>query len=277
MHYRNQSVLLASKHEKEKAIAVPFMTGLSCTVKVHDFDTDQFGTFTGEVPRTQNPYQTCLLKARTAAERFNYACCVASEGSFGPHPSFPFVPNAHELMVFIDRDHQWIIAEQLVSQKTNYAMIKINENSDINNFLKRVLFPSHALILQGGSDNRVVAKGIKDFDVLMSNLSLGFKTEKELLLVTDMRAMMNPTRMKMIGELADKLVKRIATPCPQCACPGFGFKSTQGSLPCDYCGSSTSFYKEEIWGCITCTHQEYKMRKDGLLKADPTFCDYCNP
>lgn len=277
MHYRNQLVLLASKHEKEKAIAAPFMTRLSCTLSVHDFDTDQFGTFTGEIPRTKSPYQTCLLKAKTAAEHFNYTFSIASEGSFGPHPSFPFVPSAHELMVFIDRERDWVISEQLVSEKTNYAMMAINKNSDINDFLKRVLFPSHALIVQASSDNHVIGKGINDLDLLMHHLSLGFKTEKELLLVTDMRAMMNPTRMGVIGKLAEKLALRIATPCAQCASPGFGFKETRGALPCDYCGSSTSFYKEEVWGCIACAHQEYKVRKDGLLKAEPTFCDYCNP
>ncbi len=277
MHYQNRSILLASKHEKEKAIAAPFMARLSCTLRVHDFDTDQFGTFTGEIARTQSPYETCLLKAKVAAQHFNYAFSMASEGSFGLHPSLPFVPSAHELMVFIDREHDWIIAEQLVSQKTNYAMLTMNQNSEISAFLKQVQFPSHALIIQVSSNNRVVAKGIKDLDALMHYLALGFKTEKELLLVTDMRAMMNPTRMEVIGELADKLALRINSLCAQCTSPGFGFKATRGTLPCADCGSSTSFYEQEVWGCITCDHQEYKMRKDGLLKADPTFCNECNP
>ncbi|MFT4060715.1 MAG: Na+/H+ antiporter NhaA [Legionella sp.] len=26
-----------------------------------------------------------------------------------------------------------------------------------------------------------------------------------------------------------------------------------------------------------CEHQEHKTRRDGLLKADPTYCNYCNP
>lgn len=277
MYYQNQNVLLASKHEKEQVIAPPFMSILLCTLKVHDFDTDQFGTFTGEIARTLSPYQTCLLKAKTAAERYNYALAVASEGSFGPHPAFPFVPSAHELMVFVDRTHDWIIYEQLTSQKTNYAMITINKNTELDAFLNRVQFPSHALILQASSDNRVVAKGINNLKDLVHHLAIGFKTEKELLLATDMRAMMNPTRMAVIGELADKLTQRIARLCAQCERPGFGFKSTQGALPCFLCGAPTSFYEEEVWGCISCEHQEYKRRRDGLLKADPTYCDYCNP
>lgn len=277
MYYQNQNVLLASKHEKEQVIAPPFMSRLLCTLRVHDFDTDEFGMFTGEIARTLSPYQTCLLKAKTAAKRYNYALAVASEGSFGPHPAFPFVPSAHELMVFVDRTRDWIIAEQLVSQKTNYAMITINKNTELDAFLSRVQFPSHALIVQASSDNHVVAKGINNLEGLANQLAIGFKTEKELLVATDMRAMMNPTRMAVIGELADKLTQRIASLCAQCERPGFGFKSTQGALACSLCASPTSFYEKEVWGCIGCEHQEYKTRRDGLLKADPTYCDYCNP
>lgn len=277
MYYRNQSVLLASKHEKEKAIAAPFMTRLSCTLRVHDFDTDQFGTFTGEIPRTLSPYETCLLKAKTAAKHYNCPLAVASEGSFGPHPAFPFVSSDHELMVFFDRTRDWIIAEQLVSQKTNYATLTINKNTDLDAFLKRVYFPSHALIVQVPSNNHVLAKGVNDLESLNHQLDLGFETEKELLLATDMRAMMNPTRMEVIGELADKLTRRIASLCSRCNRPGFGFKTTKGFLPCALCGSSTSFYEQEVWGCIGCEYTEYKMRQDGRLKADPSYCYYCNP
>lgn len=277
MYYNNENVLLASKHEKEQVIAPLFMSRLSCTVRVHDFDTDQFGTFSGEIARTLSPYETCLLKAKTAAQRYNYALAVASEGSFGPHPSYPFVPSAHELMVFVDRTRDWIIAEQLVSQKTNYAMITINKNSELDAFFRQVQFPSHALMIQSSSDRRILAKGINHLDGLAHHLAIGFRTENELLLATDMRAMMNPTRMAAIGELAEKLTQRIASLCARCERPGFGFKSTQGALPCSLCGSPTSFYEEEVWGCIGCEHQEYKRRRDGLLKADPTYCDYCNP
>lgn len=277
MYYDKQNVLLASKHEKERAIAEPFMTRLSCTLQVHEFDTDQFGTFTGEIARTLSPYETCLLKAKTAASCFNYELSVASEGSFGPHPQFPFVHSAHEIMVFVDRTRDWIIAEQLVSQKTNYDMLTINKNTDLDAFLKRVQFPSHALIVQASSNNHILGKGINNLEGLVRCLELGFKNYKELLLGTDMRAMMNPTRMLVIGELADKLTQRIANLCIQCERPGFGFKATRGSLPCSLCGSPTSFYQEEVWGCIACEHKEYKMRRDGMLKADPTHCDSCNP
>lgn len=277
MYYEGQSVLLASMHGKEKAIALPFANRLSCTLAVHDFDTDQFGTFTGEVHRPLSPYETCILKAKTGAQRYEYRLSVASEGSFGPHPAIPFIPSAQEIMVFIDSQCDWIIAEQIVSTKTNYAMITVNRSTDISTFLKQVHFPTHALIVQTAGSKKVIAKGVNDIDSLNRFLSIGFQYENQLLLGTDMRAMMNPTRMEVLGELADKLAIRIATQCSQCECPGFGFKATRGALPCALCGSSTSFYQEEVWGCIECEFQEYKIRQDGLIEAEPLYCPDCNP
>lgn len=275
--YHKQEILLASKHAKEQVIAPAFQSHLSCEICVRDFDTDQFGTFTGEIPRTLSAYDTCVLKATQAAACHGYELSLASEGSFGPHPQFPFVPQAHEWMVFIDRPHHWIISEQLVSQKTNYAMLTIDLHTQIDTFLAQVGFPSHALVLQASSDKRVLAKGISTYNDLETYLKMGFQTESSLLLSTDMRAMMNPTRMTMIGELAQKLAQRIATPCPACHAPGFGFQKTVGVLPCGLCGAPTSFYREVVWGCVACEHVTHKAREDGLLEADPTYCQFCNP
>lgn len=277
MLYDHQTVLLASMHEKERAIAKPFLDRLSCTLAVHDFNTDQFGTFTGEIERRLSPYETCRLKAETAADQHGYRLSVASEGSFGPHPAIPFIASAQEWMVFVDKEQGWVIAEQLISQKTNYAMITIDKTTDITAFLNRTAFPSHALTLQTGSDKRVLAKGIRDLVCLKEWMARGFKSEGSLLLGTDMRAMMNPTRMAVLGELADKLTRRIATPCPECQAPGFGFKTTQGNLPCRLCEAPTSFYKEEVLACVQCGYQESKARGDGLVESEPAYCDYCNP
>ncbi|MDF1828293.1 MAG: hypothetical protein P1U39_08455 [Legionellaceae bacterium] len=277
MYYKNQRVLLASKHEKEKAIADVFLNQLECHVCVEDFDTDQFGTFTGEVERPLTPYETCLLKAKHAGEQFGYHLSVASEGSFGPHPSAPFVPSAHEIMVFIDKRHGWVIAEQLVTQKTNYAMTAIDASTQFDGFLKRVDFPRHALVLQTKSNNAIIAKGIQTSSHLSDALKQGFQVESDLLLSTDMRAMMNPTRMSVLSELADKLAARIGHLCPQCKTPGFGFKSTKGKLPCTICGLLSALHEKEVWGCIQCEYNEARPRHDGLTRADPGYCDNCNP
>ena len=277
MNYTDKLVLLASKHNKEQAIAPVFRRILECNLCVEDIDTDQFGTFTGEVPRSLSAYETCILKARYAAHEKKYALSIASEGSFGPHPSNPFIPHAHEIMVFVDLEKDWIIGEQLLTPNTNYKMMTIDKDTLLDPFLKSALFPSHALTLQSADRLDVIAKGINSSHQLQSSLSDGFKKYTELFIATDMRAMMNPTRMQTLAELAEKLAIRITSPCPGCGVPGFGFKSVSGHLPCGLCKDDTKMYRYEEWGCIQCDYQEQRPRKDHLIVADPTHCDYCNP
>ena len=109
MLYRNEDVLLASKHEKERVIRPIFHQKIGCTLHTSNFDTDQFGTFTGEIPRPHNAYETCILKARAAAIAADCLFSIASEGSFGPHPSIPFFASDHEIMVFVDLKNNYHI------------------------------------------------------------------------------------------------------------------------------------------------------------------------
>ncbi len=277
MIYKDKYVLLASKHNKEQAIEPVFRDTLACNICVEDIDTDQFGTFTGEIPRYSSAYETCVLKAKHAANEKKYAFSIASEGSFGPHPSSPFIAHAHEIMVFVDLENDWIIAEQLITPNTNYKMMTIQQDTQLDQFLTSTLFPSHGLTLQSGDRRDIIAKGIVNDHQLQTALTAGFKKYNELFIATDMRAMMNPTRMRTLSELATKLAIRINSACPSCNIPGFGFKSVSGKLPCNLCGDDTAMYQYEQWGCIQCDYQEQRPRKDKLVAADPAHCDYCNP
>ncbi len=277
MNYAGKFVLLASMHQKEQVIEPVFRQALGCHLTVAGIDTDQFGTFTGEVPRSLSAYETCILKAQQAAQKKNYALSLASEGSFGSHPSNPYLPHAHEMMAFVDLEHHWIIGEQLQTSVTNYKMLTIRRETPLDSFLNSALFPSHALTLQSADRLHVIAKGIRSPHQLQLSLTDGFKKYDELLIATDMRAMMNPTRMQTIGELAKKLATRINRSCRGCGAPGFGFKSVGGHLPCSDCGEITKLYQYEEWGCIQCDYQEQRPRQDNLSAADPTHCDACNP
>ncbi|MDI9819812.1 hypothetical protein QM427_11695 [Tatlockia sp. PL877] len=170
MGYKNQPVLLASKHKKEQAISGVFFNKLGCNIHVEAFDTDQFGTFTGEIPRPLPSYETCILKAKKAGDAFGYQYSIASEGSFGPYPGLPFVAADHEIMVFLDRKNNWLIAEQLTTMKTNYNTLVINEETDITGFLEQVKFPSHELTLQKNLSRKVIAKGINERNLLNASL-----------------------------------------------------------------------------------------------------------
>jgi hypothetical protein len=275
--YQNKRVLLASMHKKEQAIAPAFAQHLGCTVCVEAFDTDQFGTFTGEVERELSAYETCVLKAKRAAQVHDYALSIASEGSFGPHPANPFLPSAHEIMVFVDREHEWVIAEQYTTTETNYQSLVIDAHTDIEPFLKAVQFPTHALTLHTHPDRAMLAKGIGTRTQLDELVKQHLQTVPKLSLGTDMRAMLNPTRMQVLAQLAQRLALRIATPCTACATPGFGPTATTGYLPCESCGGETGRHAFDIWSCIQCEQQTTKPRADGLVVSEATYCQWCNP
>ena len=277
MIYQNQRVLLASKHEKERVIRPVFYEKMGCQIFTSDFDTDQFGTFTGEIARTHSAYETCVLKAKTAAIATDSLLSLASEGSFGPHPAMPFFASAHEIMAFVDLKNNWVITEQLVTPKTNYQMLTLHPETDILPFLNAVKFPSHAVTLQIESTKKVLGKGIQDITSLENLITQGFSESDALLLATDMRAMVNPTRMEVLSLLAEKLVSRILNTCQACQAPGFGFITTSDYLACGLCGGPTSLHRLEIWGCVACKHQEKYPRQDKLEHADPTYCHDCNP
>jgi hypothetical protein len=277
MRYHNLKILLASQHQKEVAIAPPFEKILNANMFVVDFDTDKFGTFTGEVPRLNAPLETCILKAKTCAHETNYPYAIASEGSFGPHPHIPFLPFSHEIMVFVDLEKGWGIHETMSTKNTNYANMEIKDGQDIDSFLKKVQFPKHKLCLQTQKTMSVIRKGINSKACLLEAMQEGFKLDKTLLVSTDMRAMMNPTRMQNIGILAEKLAHRLAQLCPHCQSPGFGQTGIDGALICAGCLMPSRFHSQEIFSCVECSYIEKKPRSDGRIHIDPQFCNFCNP
>ena len=117
----------------------------------------------------------------------------------------------------------------------------------------------------------------------LHDLKLAFESSKSnsadqnVWVETDMRAHMNPTRMRQIEELAIKLIKRIATPCPNCNFPGWGKVEEERGLPCEYCNFPTSDVKYEIFGCIKCNYRFQKPRLDGEITAKRHNCSECNP
>lgn len=278
MSYSGKTILLATQHKKEEAIAPVFKEHLQCNVWVpNDFDTDQFGTFSGEIARTGNQYEAMIFKAKQAAEKYQYDYVVSSEGSFGPHPTLYFVPGAIEMLAFLDIKNDITIVETLVTQETNFAHCDITAMEEPSEFLKSIDFPSHGVIVRDLISKQIIAKGIQQREVLQQVIQQGFQNTKQIRIETDMRAHMNPTRMKIISSLANKLVKRIATCCPSCNTAGFGKISLSGNLCCEACGTLTELYKEKVLNCVKCEFKSYLAREDGLLQASQKYCPYCNP
>ncbi len=277
--YKDKIIILATKHQKEEVIQPIFELELGCTMHVsHQYDTDQFGTFTGEIPRKLSAYETALSKAKMAAQQFGYQYAIANEGSFGPHPYLYFAPGDTELMVFVDLDNNLIISEVEISTATNYGHMDITIHDDYEDFIIKAKFPMHGLIVRSLDDNtEFLEKGIRELKHLKTAIQEAFHYSHTVRLETDMRAMMNPSRMEVIKTLAIKLVKRIQHSCPQCQTPGFGKISTEGHLVCEACSTPTELYYQKVISCLKCEYKIYQARADGREFAEQRYCPYCNP
>lgn len=276
--YKDINIVLATKHKKEQAIEKPFQDAFQAKLFVpDDYDTDQFGTFSGEIPRIESAYSAVINKAKLACQDYQFFYGVANEGSFGPHPSIYFLPADVELMSFVDVKNDIVVVESEITTETNYGYRDITISDSYDDFLVKMKFGSHGIILRALDNNYIIAKGVNTIDHLRSLLNANFRIYQKIRLETDMRAMMNPTRMGVISRLATKLIDRLKKYCKKCNAPGFGELSVTGRLLCGDCGAETELYKYRILECIKCDYKEHLPRADGLTKSDPKNCPYCNP
>ena len=132
MFYREKQGVLATKHGEEAALRRPIgaALGMHLTVPV-GFDTDQLGTFSGEIERVGSAKDTAIRKARLGIAATNLPYGFASEGSFGPHPLVPFAGIGHEIIVFVDDALGLEIIESLVSDRTNFQHTVVAPGIDL--------------------------------------------------------------------------------------------------------------------------------------------------
>jgi hypothetical protein len=280
--YAGATAVLATKHGKQRVIAPALHATAGLFVAVPDgIDTDLLGTFTGEVERRGDMLQAAVAKARLAMAAAGSPLGLASEGSFGPHPGAPFFAAGLELLVLVDDEAGVVIREERLVEDTNFAHLVLDPRDDPGPWLERVGFPSHAVIVRpnAGASSRVTAKGLIDTrEAELAVVAAARESaDRRARIETDMRAHLNPTRMRSIATLARDLGARIATPCPGCEAPGFGRAESLPGLPCGWCGRPTGLVLGELWACDRCGRVEERPRPDGALEADPGHCPSCNP
>lgn len=277
--YAGRTLLIVGKHKKEQVIA-PVMEqklGVRCVV-ASDIDTDLLGTFTGEVERKQDVLSTLRAKCALAAEQYPYDLIIASEGSFGMHPNIPLVPADDELLICMDRLHDIEYIARKCTVQTNFSGMEVHSISSLMHFAQKAKFPEHALILRRSkTDNQYITKGITDEAVLRETYAQLQDQFGQAYVETDMRAMYNPTRMQVIGEVAHLLADKINSRCPICEHPGFSVQEAIPGLPCGLCGTPTNTAQHLLMRCAQCGHTEKTAPAHGKHVEDPQFCDFCNP
>ena len=280
--YVGREICLTTRHGKERALALPFSLGLGASLTLSICNTDQLGTFSGEVERLDDAINTCRRKALMGLEQSGLRLGLASEASFGPHPVVPMLAAGQELLLFVDLDRGMYVLEQRLELRNNYAHKLLEPDEDPLAWLKQVGFPSHAVIARPAD----ASPGRWDWHQDLCNTAALAEalaacrradSRGQVWLETDMRAHRNPTRMRSIRRVGVALARRLGTLCPSCTAPGWGVLDIRLGLPCGWCGTATELTAAEIWGCVACGHQLERPRRDGLLAADPGHCPWCNP
>ncbi|MEN9332993.1 MAG: hypothetical protein RLY35_173 [Bacteroidota bacterium] len=278
--FLGRKLLVASMHNKHQVIAPIFKREWSSDVVCSaDLDTDQFGTFSGEVERKLDPMSSAIAKCRLGLRLSGLDLGVATEGSFGPHPSLPWMAAHEEWMVLVDEKNELVISKRKWSIDTNFNHAKISNEDELFQFAERAQFPSHALILRSKKDDgsQEILKGINEAQILRDSFHRMNIPFSELTVETDMRAHFNPTRMKVIEELTIGLMQKAVTPCPECKKNGFGEQRVEPGLPCGQCGLPTSSPLYKITTCISCGFESKELNPDGKPTEDPMYCSICNP
>lgn len=278
-YFRGRKLVIATMHGKEQVLAPILEKALGVDIVLApQLNTDAFGTFTGETPRVLSPEDAAVEKCMTAMALTQCDLAVANEGSFGPHPLIGFVASDEEWVVLIDRKNDFRIIAREISTATNFDAQHCFTIDELLSFADKVSFPSHALILRPAQDDfSKIVKGVVDPQQLQQEGDAFLSAYGSVYASTDMRAMFNPARMKVIAAAAEKLIEKINTRCDYCGKPGFEVKEVMSGLPCSACGSATRSTMAWIYLCNHCGFRKQTDFPHAKTSEDPMYCDQCNP
>lgn len=273
--YQSKTAVLTSKHQKLELIGAPLREAVGLKLIEEALDTDQLGTFSGEIERLGTPLETAIKKARLGMDATGLTLGVASEGSIGPDPLIPFVVSNIETIVFLDSELDIVIAETIRSVDIAAARLSVTVGQDLDAFLTKLDFPRQRVIVKGAGG---MEKGIDSREEL-DNAILRLSPEGqngEVLIEPDYRAMHSPTRRANIQQAAEALAVRLSSLCPSCSAPGWGKKDYVRGLLCRDCGmSNPDAISRELQRCVRCDFVEPgKVIAESL---DPAKCLNCNP
>lgn len=277
--YVHKRIALTTKHEKLTLIKPAFDEHVGCEIFEVNLDTDQLGTFSGEIERIAPTLETAIKKARLGMEETGLRLGIASEGSIGPDPMVPFIHSNIEHLVLVDDELGIVISETYRSFDINAATITVAPDHYLMDFLEKVDFPNHALIVRPDTQNKNnCIKGVTNEEQLMEAIQISSQLSPsgKVVIESDLRAMHSPSRQRNIEEVAKLLAKRVSQLCTNCNMPGWGRVGYEKGLYCSECGwDHPNAIRQEILGCVKCEYTEQGVVISTVL--DPANCNFCNP
>lgn len=277
-HFEGKEIVIATMHGKERVIAPLLEEGLKIKAFVAGINTDELGTFSGEIERKLSPLDAAREKCRLAMEFTGKEIAIASEGSFGSHPYIPFAQGNEEIVLLVDkRSNTEFVGRELTAQ-TNMSGEQVSGYKEALQFARSSGFPRHGLIIRKSENSsEIFRKGLNDVSLLKRTLNNLLEEHPSLWLETDMRAMYNPTRMRAIEKATQNLIQKIKSKCPVCSFPGYWISEAIPGLPCSNCGLPTRSTLGHNYKCKKCDHGAIKYFPNSKKEEDPMYCDHCNP
>jgi len=275
--YAGRRFALLTRHGKERVIAPVLEPALGCRIDlVTDYDTDQLGTFTREIPRLGTQIEAARRKARIGMERAGTDCGLASEGSFGPDPFTGMFSWNVEVLLFID-DRLAIEVCGVFQGAGRSDHLRATEWPEVEAFARAAGFPlQHLVVRPRHEHDGRIRKGIATWPDLRAAFAWAQADDGKVFVEFDLRAHAHPERMENIRRAAEDLLVKLQSVCPACGAPGYAALERVPGLPCAACGAPTRATRAEIWGCPRCGRREERDCASGLA-ADPGRCDRCNP
>ncbi len=280
--YRGATIAVGTRHGKEHQFEPPFREVLGARlVTPADLDTDRFGTFTGEAARRGTALDAARAKAGLAMAVSGLPLALASEASYGPLPGSGWLGH-EELLLFCDAESGVEVLEGYRTAAVPAAGQTVTAFDEVAPPLLAGL-ARQAVIARPhqptsvAAINKGITKGITNPDALRTAIEVAAasSTDGAAVVEPDLRAHHNPSRRRVLAELALALAHRIAAECPDCGTPGFGRVRTEPGLRCRQCGTPTPMSAAEIHGCTACpallTHPVE------APSAEPRHCPQCNP
>lgn len=275
--FDDRLVLVASRHGKAEAMQRPMHRLLGVRLwSPPNLDTDQFGTFSGDIARPGPPIDMLRAKIALCRQVHPGPIVIATEGAYGPHPLFGGVAIGREWMMWDDAESALTVVELKISMTKYYYAARMSDPSQLNDALIRCGWPVLAVTLHASDSGLPSFKGLSEIhdinDALRQFKQMG---ANDIVIATDMRAHLHPPRQRTIRHLAAKLARRVCSPCPKCLRFGFGKQGAEKGLPCVECDAPTNQIKGRFRLCEHCDYRHYTWQANGY--AAPGYCPMCNP
>lgn len=274
-----ENVVFGTKHKKDLIVTPIFFDILNWKVTAVEFDTDSFGTFSGEVPRIGTPLDCAVGKAREALRITGAKKAIASEGSIGPDPRMPLTIANIETMVYLDLELNLQIVETIISNDIFACKVELNSIDEYKSKLSDLDLANHSVIVRSISEPfNFLEKGINNQLNLKAAVTKCKKlnSEEAVVIESDFRAMHSLSRRRNIALCAQKLAQRIKNVCDSCGSPGWGLVGYSKGLPCEVCGLiNESAVRADQFGCQKC--DKIQIINRDLTSISAKYCNFCNP